>query len=127
MNESTQEPLHIQYGLAAATANRRLGDLTRAMAKHDYHSAERALYELQHMIELGLRYVQAHTEIEDASAEVQALTEAGPWNPHDSVRVLSLPETRANGEFYRVIGSYRQFATGDKLVAWNGRYYRIAG
>jgi hypothetical protein len=127
MSIKSNEPLNLQYYTAAARASRVLGRLAKANASNNYAAAERALYELHDLVEVGLRVVQQHTRIEDAPEEVLPTTTRGVWNPMDGVRVLPGIEFIENGEYYYCNTHYEQFQKHDLLIAWNGRWYRLAG
>jgi hypothetical protein len=125
MTINATEPLHQQYNAMAAVAPSLLNRLTAATARNDFHTAESILYELNHMVELGLRVMKPRTEIQDAPFGAEATVNKGVWNPQDGTRVLPGVEFMQNGDFYQCTVDYRQFAKNDKLVAWSGVWYRI--
>lgn len=127
MTINATEPLVQQYNALSATAPRLLNRLTAATARNDYHTAESILYELNHMVELGLRVMKPYTEIQDAPLGSSAVQCKGVWNPQDGIRVLPGVEFLADGDYYLCTAPYRQFDKGDYLVVQGSQWYRLRG
>lgn len=125
MTITSTDPLSSQYIRACAGAASLLNQLASANARNDFHKAEGLLYQLNDLVEIGLRVVQQHTEVLDAPLGTQLLSRKGPWNPQDGTRVLPPVEMMQDGDYYQCNASYRQFDANDALVAIGGVWCRF--